>query len=84
MDRFLDEPVYVLTMKSGLKEEDIDNESLEEIIMSIFSTEEDAIKVKEKEERRTRDFGVCYKYYVKPWRVHVPNIKFKNEVNIKD
>ena len=81
MDRFLDEPVYVLVMRRGLKEEDIDNESSERIIMSIFSTKEDAIKVKENEEKRTRDFDMCYKYYVEPWRIHAPNIKFNNEAN---
>ena len=81
MDRFLDKPVYVLVMRRGSKEEDIDNESSERIIMSIFSTKEDAIKVKENEERRTRDFDMCCKYYVEPWRIHAPNIKFKNEIN---
>ena len=81
MNIFLDEPVYVLVMRKGLKEEDIDNESSERIIMSIYSTEEDAIKVKENEERRTRNFEMCYKYYVECWHVHAPNIKFKNEVN---
>lgn len=82
MNRLLDKPVYVLVMRRGLKE-DIDDESLERCIMSIYSTEEDAIKVKENEERRAEaaGFGEYDKYYVEPWRVHAPNIKFKNEVN---
>lgn len=77
MDRFLDKPVYVLLAQRDL-EENTDNERLDKIIMSIFSTREDAIKVKENEERRTKGFGEYCKYYVEAWRVHAPNVKLLN------